>query len=175
LQLQFERPLYLLCSFGGQKNQKPRHTGRISRLLLCSKVAFGYIFQSLPTLPFKPFVCFSGAAELTRLVALYAPNQRSNSPRTLSEKHTVFHCAAYGAGWVLKLLLHAKKISQWLLQKKYSAVKITDTGCGKARKRGASLLTHRSVRPNLTLPRIAKERCRQANDERAIFSFRENS
>ena len=107
LSLQYKRPLYLLCSFGGQKNEKPRHTGRISRLLLCSKVAFGYIFQSLPPLPFKPIVCFSGAAELTRLVALYAPNQRSNSPSTLSEKHTVFHCAAYGAGWVLMLPLLA--------------------------------------------------------------------
>ena len=47
--------LFLLCSFGGQKNEKPRHTGRISRLLLCSKVARGNISQSLPTLSRKSF------------------------------------------------------------------------------------------------------------------------
>ena len=33
------RQYYLYPSFAGQKKQKPRHTGRIRRLCLCSEVA----------------------------------------------------------------------------------------------------------------------------------------
>ena len=47
--------LFLLCSFGGQKNEKPRHTGRSSRLLLCSKVAFGQHFSVTSNLVTKVF------------------------------------------------------------------------------------------------------------------------
>ena len=50
-------------------------------------------------------VCFLGAVELSRLAALYASNQRSYSPRTISKKQTAFRCATYGAGFVYKLLL----------------------------------------------------------------------
>ena len=56
------------------------------------------------------FVCFLGAAELSRLAALYASNQRSYSPRTISKKQPAFRCATYGAGFVYKLLLLIIKV-----------------------------------------------------------------
>ena len=56
------------------------------------------------------FVCFLGAAELSRLASLCVSNQRSYSPRTISKKQTAFRCATYGAGFVYKLLLLIIKV-----------------------------------------------------------------
>ena len=92
--------LFLLCSFGGQKNEKPRHTGRSSRLLLCSKVALATFLSHFQPCHESLLVCFLGAAELSRLAALCASNRRSYSPRTISKKQTAFRCATYGAGFV---------------------------------------------------------------------------
>ena len=69
------RQYYLYPSFAGQKKQKPRHTGRISRLCLCSEVALRQ-HSSVGGEPCRSslFVSFSGAAELVQLSALCAYN-----------------------------------------------------------------------------------------------------
>ena len=62
---------YLFSSFAGQKKQKPRHTGRIRRLCLCSEVAFAATFFSRwRALSLESFRQFFGAAELVQLSAL---------------------------------------------------------------------------------------------------------
>ena len=72
--LQSEKSLFLLCSFAGQKNEKPRHTGRISRHFLCSGISLGNILQSVRSLPLEAFGYFVGAAKLAQLVTLCASN-----------------------------------------------------------------------------------------------------
>ncbi len=79
--LQLGKSLFLLCSFAGQKNQKPRHTGRISRHFLCSGISLWEIsFSRCVPCRSTLIVCLLGAVELVRLATPYgASNQHSNN------------------------------------------------------------------------------------------------
>ena len=93
---------YLYTSFAGQKKQKPRHTGRISRLFLCSEVALrqhssvgGEPCRSSLSSVFRVLrnsFSYPRFVRITHTQTVLALNPKNRRP---------LDCDAYGAGWVL--------------------------------------------------------------------------